>query len=892
MTKTEIVSTFRVALSSIGYDETRIRRNYDFCDLTGSTAHVRRIPLAAFSGYPQSYRNARVGVVLQDEPGEASASEYIALGAPLLLTVQEDTVQPWAARMEGLKPAGNSFRLRDTERVFDENRQFWGPEALGRVKTPAEVSVRSQPDLLDTGLGNALQRRFQTRLKELLEHSFKEIEAAYKDVHRRSPKVSPLFAFLFRFVTAKVFMDRADAKGWDGLNDPLEILRAAEKQTGLLDKPESDFRRKPILDAAWASVSRNLHFQNLSVPDLAFVAESAFITDRTRDELGVHSTPEGLADYIINHLPWKEVPVDERVVWEPFCGHGIFLAKAMERLRQDIHPSVNPKGRHEYFRQRLIGVEADPLALEICRLMLTNTDYPNSNNWEKLYLADVFRWPEWQSTLQSAAAVLANPPYKAFAQKYRREIGATKTKPPAEFLHRLLEQPPRLLGLVLPQSFLSDPIYQDANRRMALRYNSIRVLELPRIFRYADNETVAVMASGLRTEGRTVRVHYAEVRKDGVERFLDDWHVSAGRSMDVPVPPPVGGPRFTLRLLPKDSVFARIKSRLKLGEVADIHQGIHWTARTDGKPQSAPRTDVAADKEKRGFYRGAEKMNGNLAQFQLRNLRYLSLLDKDQDPSTRANKRPWKSGKVACNAARFQPTSPWRLAAWADAEGLAFTKQFFAIWPSEGVSEFAIAAILASPLANAFGFERDLDRHNHIETLRELPLPDRVHLQPTGELHRRAAELQDLLAVRDFAQPPTVEAVTEAVLRLDAAVLAAYNISASVQRQLLKMFDGWSRPLPPPYNSEFTRYFPDHFDEDITLADYLAITADWDATNKRRLKLIEKKTDKAISSEERDALQRLQRLAGLKRELLSSPSLKELAQMEADLRRRGLWRGA
>jgi len=285
-------------------------------------------------------------------------------------------------------------------------------------------------------------------------------------------------------------------------------------------------------------------------------------------------------------------------------------------------------------------------------------------------------------------------------------------------------------------------------------------------------------------------------------------------------------------------------------------------------------------------------MNGNLAQFQLRNLRYLSLLDKDQDPSTRANKRPWKSGKVACNAARFQPTSPWRLAAWADAEGLAFTKQFFAIWPSEGVSEFAIAAILASPLANAFGFERDLDRHNHIETLRELPLPDRVHLQPTGELHRRAAELQDLLAVRDFAQPPTVEAVTEAVLRLDAAVLAAYNISASVQRQLLKMFDGWSRPLPPPYNSEFTRYFPDHFDEDITLADYLAITADWDATNKRRLKLIEKKTDKAISSEERDALQRLQRLAGLKRELLSSPSLKELAQMEADLRRRGLWRGA
>jgi len=278
------------------------------------------------------------------------------------------------------------------------------------------------------------------------------------------------------------------------LSDPLEILKAAEKQTGLLDKPESDFRRKPILDATWASISSNLHFQNLSVPDLAFVAESAFITDRTRDELGVHSTPEGLADYIVNHLPWKEVPVDERVVWEPFCGHGIFLAKAMERLGQDIKTSLSPKGRHEYFRGRLIGVETDPLSLEICRLVLTLSDYPNDNSWE-LYHADVFDWPQWRSTLHSAAVVLANPPYEAFTKKYRRDIGSIKTKPPAEFLYRLLQEPPKLIGLVLPQSFLSDPIYQDANRVLARRYDSIQIVELPRIFRYANNETVAVMAS-------------------------------------------------------------------------------------------------------------------------------------------------------------------------------------------------------------------------------------------------------------------------------------------------------------------------------------------------------------------------------------------------------------
>ena len=181
---------------------------------------------------------------------------------------------------------------------------------------------------------------------------------------------------------------------------------------------------------------------------------------------------------------------------------------------------------------------------------------------------------------------------------------------------------------------------------MARRYSSIQIVELPRIFRYADNETVAVMASGLRTEGQKVRVRCAKVRKDQIEQFLNDFQVCEERSRDIPVPPQVGGAKFTLRLPPGDSIFGRIQSKSRLGDLAEIHQGVHWNARTDDKPKTAPRTDVAANKEKKGFHRGAEKMNGNLAQFQLRTIRYLSLLDKDQDPSTSANKRSWEKRKV------------------------------------------------------------------------------------------------------------------------------------------------------------------------------------------------------------------------------------------------------
>jgi hypothetical protein len=800
------------------------------------------------------------------------------------MTVNADMVQPWAAGINQATPIGKPFRVAETARAFIENRDAWGPEATGRVKSIAGIAPNSQAELFDPGLVSALEKCFQSRLTQLLEQSFKEIAAVYMEVHGRAPKVAPLFAFLFRFVTAKIFMDRADANGWDKLQDPLEILKAAERQTGLLDRPESDFRRKRILDAAWASVSRSLHFQNLSVPDLAFVAETTFLTDQTRDELGVHSTPAGLAEYIVNQLPWELIPLAERTVLEPFCGHGIFLAKTIERLGQDLDPALGPKKRHDYFRQRLVGVEMDPLSLEICRLVLTLTDYPNNNSWQ-LHQNDVFRWPEWELRLQASTALLANPPYEAFTKAYRKSVGAAKTKPPAELLHRLLRSPPQLLGLVLPQSFLSDPIYREANRQIAERYESVSLVELPRIFQYANNETIALIASGLRTTGKSIHINYAEVRRDKVQQFFGDWHVSEPRSAEVGVPPAQSGPGFSLRLPPKRSVFFDLRTDLVLGDLAEVRQGVHWVGRSDGKQMSAPRTDVAFDKERKGFHLGAEKMSGNLYQFQLSNFRYLSLRDEDQDPATRANRRPWGKRKAVCNAARLQPLSPWRLVAWADAEGLAFTKQFFAIWPTDGVSEFALAALLASPLANAFSFEHDLDRHNHIETLRALPVPASEHLKPGGEIHILALELQTLIRAKDFTSPPAELEVMEKVLRLDAAVLSAYKLSDALQHSLLKVFTGWRRPLPPPYDRSFTQYFPKHFEEAITLSELIAITIDWERTSSHKTSIIERKIAGKASRHELEQLERLKFLTEARGEYFAPLPLKQLEKVQHELER-------
>ncbi len=874
--------------SSLGYARRLIRRSYDFADFGSGGSRIEQVALAAFSAEPCSYRNACIGVVNANgkELGEKLVMSHRSLGAPLVFLIVHDQIQPWVVSPDKAVPAGDSFDAAEIAKVFKRQREVWGPEGIGRIKSHVDFKPDRQLKLFDTRLVPALAKFFQSNLKELLERAFFDTAQQYATTHGKQPPISFLFPYLFRFVTAKIFIDRGDVHDWSDLTTPRQILEKAEKHagSGLLERLPREFLHKAVLEQAWDSVSSSLHFQNLSVPDLAFVYESSFINKETRRELGVHSTPEPLANFIVQRLDWARVPVDRRVVFEPFSGHSIFLACALARMAEDLDASMTPKKRHEYFKRRLIGVEKDPLAREVARLVLTLADYPNEDGWQ-LHRDDVFTWSDWKSTLEKATVVLANPPYESFDPKERQALGATKTTPPAEFLHRLMKSPPELLGLVLPKSFLSSPFYQAANRQLAERYSEIEIVELPRIFQHADNETVALIAQGLRETGKSVTVCYSEVPARKADEFLQDHRVFNQRTAKVSLAENTES-SFTLWLAPKDSLFALLPNDTLLGTCATIRKGVNWIARTDRKPRSFPRDDVASNKIKSGYRLGCEKMAGNLSQYFVSHQRYLSLREEDQDPPTRAHKHPWDKRKVVINAACFARKAPWRIAAFADDKGLAFTKQYFAIWPQEGVSEFALAAILSSPITNSFSFILDLDRDNHIATLHRLPLPPLDHLKPGGVLDRLAKKAQKLIQTEQDKGLINEAKIKEAIVRLDAAVLDAYGLTAHQQRQLLDQFAGWKRPVC----IEFDRYFPKHFQDVITLSDFVAIQYDWDKTNERRCDLIDKEYSKAgLTTDERHELDHLQHLADLLIRLKAPYESDGADELIAKLKASGKW---
>ncbi|MCA9033089.1 MAG: hypothetical protein KDA66_19880, partial [Planctomycetaceae bacterium] len=408
--------------------------------------------------------------------------------------------------------------------------------------------------------------------------------------------------------------------------------------------------------------------------------------------------------------------------------------------------------------------------------------------------------------------------------------------------------PPAMLGLVLPQSFLSSPLYQDANREIARQYCDISIVELPKLFRYADNETIALMASGRKEDGKQLSIRYGEVLPGKTDEFFQDFHISGQRSEKVT--PPSTGEAFTLWIQRPDAIWDRLKEFNTLGAISDIRRGLQWIPRSDGKSKRDPRADVASNIEKPGYRIGVEKMRGNLTQFRIKTFRYLSLLKEHQDANTSAHTHPWAESKVVCNAARFDRKSPWRLSAWADADGHAFSQHFFAVWPIEELSVFSIAAILCSPIANAFSFVHDLERHNHISTLRRLPVPHVSLLQRGGTLDERCRQLQTMLQ----ADQPNPDRIMEDLIRLDAAVLDAYELPGRVQRQLLDQFQGWRRPLAVPFEG----YFPHHFKDVISLRDLITIKYDWEAANDRRCDLIDKDISGCLTTHERTELDHLQ----------------------------------
>jgi hypothetical protein len=801
------VTAFQIVkseLQHIGYSGDLLQENYVFDDASISQTKELQVPLAAFAQWPPSYRSACIGVLQANgHAGPQYVSSYHALGAPMFFEVYKDRLIRYRIETVGKAINLETIPSHNIPKAFEENRDKWSPTAVFRAKAISPVSVPLQLDFVDAGFFPALKGMIHGKLDHLLKETLHEAVAAHKEATSGSePDNTALFRLVFRFLAAKIFNDKRHKGDWSS-PDAESIIDKVQKFYGLYETQTAPMIDEPnTRQTAWDRLRKAFNFQNLSVEDLAFIYENTLVRRDTRREFGIHSTPSVIAELMVDRLPFEELPQDNRFVLEPCAGHGVFLVAALRRMRDLLPASWTAGERHVYLKERLKAIEVDTFATEVCRLSLMLADYPNPDGW-KIISQDIFGSDVLERELIDCEIVLCNPPFEDFNETDRQRYGnrIRSVHKPYEILRRVLERPPAILGFVLPKSAIIGGRYIELQGRIASHYTKIETVALPdRVFAFSDQETMLVFASQPDPkQDAKIFTKTFWLREKDREGFLQ-----TGR---LPEAVDKASSRAVAKKAHKDlwnpplwEIWDYISDYPQLREIADVHRGIEWNI-----PLKKGVETLVSQRPKPGFKKGLERAHGKIEPLWAEAFVYLNFEKRFQ--RRKAFFLPWDRPKVVVNRHTVS-RGPWRIVAVPDKEGLVFRETFVCIWPREAQELYSCAAILNSPMVNAFLFAREGKRQNRVRNIKDLPIPDleRIERKRIEELIQRY-----ILFRKNFTRGDNIEEVTtkgvDTFLLIDSLILKAYDLPPRLERKLLDFFRGYPRPVPFP--------FPDYFSEDF-----------------------------------------------------------------------------
>lgn len=806
---------FNAVLSGIGrlgYRGPLLRRDYHFTDWFGTAAEASMIPAAAFGRTPEDYDSACIAVFFQN--GGSSPLRYRALGAPFAIEVQEDGVIPWLIGHEAIttQRAGNRIPADAMDSFFRSIEHKWSPSEVLRAKNIGKPVGPTEIDWVDRGLIPALEKEISTKLDRLLREALAAGEKAHRKSTGRVVETKALYRLVFRLLAAKVFHDRR-VPGFVQLDANEDARHVLQKVCDFYKESNNHVSDRATQDAVTAALWTKLGFQNLSVDALALIAEDTLVDDDLRKEHGIHSTPRGMARYVVEHLPIGDIPEDGRIVVEPCSGHGVFLVAALKRLRDLLGTGWTDQERHRYFVRRLHGFERDAFAREVNKLCLTLADFPNPNGWS-LEPADVFTSHKFATALGEARIVLCNPPFEDFKRaekaKYGSGIGTSK---PHDVLRRVLRYSHKdaCLGFVLPRPFVDGQSYRQVRRELAERFNSVDLVALPdKVFRHAEVEAVLLLAHSPELHDRT-RVHFSDVLKAQLPQFLDNGTV--GRT-DIAAVSMAEAETKGFHVPVMQEIWEHLANLPKLSSIAEIHRGVEW------QPPFGDGSKYISIKEKSGWWRGLRNVDEGFEAFSPPKPCWLN-----PDPKYRlydAWSRAWDKPKVIANAAR-KARGSWRLAAAPDISGLICTQRYHCLWPTNGWGVKALAGLLNSPLVSAFIASHEGNRDVRRMTLLKCPIPslspnDMVVLEGLADDYMAALNEQPEVRFELWGKGTWQQRAQKILLQMDALILKSYGLPPWLERRLLDFFRGERRPV----SFDFGDYFPEDFTPNIPLWRYVS----------------------------------------------------------------------
>lgn len=788
-------------LRGIGYNETLLEQGYEFIDYFTPRREVRQIAAAAFGQTPPSYDSVCIGVALANGMREHNlVNQLRALGAPIILEVDNVEVREWAvARKANEHQLIARYPADRVSQMFENRARDWKPQPFLRAKNIGFFDEISQLSLF-AGLLPELESQIQAQLEPLLHQALSNTKAIYNEINGHDPKPADLFRLIFWILTAKVFHDRR-VNGFKRLGpNAEEILAAVAREYGE-DAPRLLNQR--ARDAAVTSIWNSMDFRNLSVEVLSQMWSTMLLDADTKQRLGIHRTPRTIVNHIVNRIPLQQPGDDPRIIFEPCSGSAAFLIGVMNALRSNLF-LMTPEERHKYFTSHMTAVEKDDFGVEISHLALALADWPNLKGWTKRVTQnDVFQPGVLTNYVTRAGVVLCNPPFEDL-EPDERDLQLYSPKKPVELLNRVLDDlhPSGVLGFVLPRNFVDGRGYRELRRRIASRFANVDLTVLPdKAFEDADSEVALLVA----TEPIPHDVCQIAFRK--VNDTAEAWKEfklkhKVSSEYETTRTSEEAAETFAVYELP--DVWKYLASRRQtLKDVAKLHRGLEWNRKliVKGKETGFRAEAVREEKPDENFRIGVAPQT-DFGAFELPRLYYLSFVPEHE--RGKSYNRAWHKPKAIVNKSTHS-RGPWRMAAFADTEGVAFYQTYIGVWPTtEDYDEVILAAILNSPLANAFVAAREGKTDITLETLKDLPLPRFTVNQRT-----LLKELIESYQRRIMTSPLESGALHDPVrllMEIDALILDGYHLPPRLETAVLQFFQAHGKNRPTVH--AFDDYLP------------------------------------------------------------------------------------
>ncbi len=790
----ELTATLEAGLGRLGYDRDRLVADYEFSDVGAPAADTRSVRLAAFTHSPPSYRSAAFGVIdAEGEPGVTDRLGWLSsLGAPVVFVAEGSRVHVMKVGRSRSLSTIATVSPGNVAEFMEAQRAWWAPDAMRRFKLFGGGEVgQPQLDFFDAGLLPAVERQVQAQLGDLLGKVLDNLREGSRALQR------PAVSMVFRMLAAKVLLDRRHPEATSWKPDAESVLKEIGNYYNLTSGLGLDERllgpSREAAAAAWSTLGSGLSLRNVSSDDLAFVYENSFVSEEARTDLGTHNTPRSVVDYACDRLPFDELDENSIRVVEPFSGAGIFLIAAARRLG-DRMGHLSPAARHSYLVERVNGSDIEEFACQVAQLSLILADYPNRNGW-KVRQQDLFASAEWLDDIGPETIVFCNPPYERFKASDRERYGAAIGTVPTKALwvaDRIVGRRPAGLALVLPRAFALEEGFASVRRKLEKSYRDIEILALPeKTFFKAGFETCLVIGKSLRQR---------DVAALGPTQVVNA--LVSGPDL----------PSFNITGVPS---WTRMRERASSAEKGTLWQGDLQPLWDDLERRCAPLSsawmphrgiewqkglqETAWSAEHRPGWRPGYHPNDGVTAFEPPKRGWLDMTAGNLRRN--AFKLPWAAPKVLLNAAR-RSRGRWRVTAFAEPGDMAASQQFIALWPLRTeLSLDALAAVLNGPVANAFLNDASFGKGIRLEDLKRVPMPRNLDEDRLAGL---VADYRRVLATPGFDEAKRHD-LRQALLSIDALVLAAYDLAPRSERMLLRTFSGHVRRVP----FRFDEFYPD-----------------------------------------------------------------------------------